>query len=81
MRMSVSGFLFLVVIARSFATAYWFDSAPFTTYGEFNPLPVFQTTDSGHTVTELQPSQSIRVASNSDHVTIYSYTSTAAGRV
>lgn len=60
--------------------AYWFDSAPWTTYGEFNPTPVFTSTDSGHTVTQIIPSQSIRFASNSSSVGIYSYFSTAAGR-
>lgn len=72
--------LSFVLAARAGATAYWFDSAPFTTYAEFNPLPLFTGTNSGHTTKELQPSTSLRFASNSDHVTIYSFTSIAAGR-
>ncbi len=59
---------------------YYFDEAPFTTYGEFNPTPVFSTTSGGHTVKELQPSQSIRFRSSSTSVAINSYYSTAAGR-
>lgn len=62
------------------STAYWFDSAPFTTYGEFNPTPLVTSTDSGHTTKQLQAGQEIRFASNSSSVGIYSYYSTAAGR-
>lgn len=60
--------------------AYWFDSTPFTTYGEFNPTPVFSGSDSGHTVKQLQAGQEIRFTSTSTSVGIYSYFSTAAGR-
>lgn len=62
------------------STAYWFDEAPFTTYGEFNPLPLFTGSDSGHTVKQLQASGRIRFATASSSVGIYSYFSTAAGR-
>lgn len=72
--------IFLLLYIRAFGVTYWFDSAPFTTYGEFNPTPVFSTTDSGHTVKELQPSQSIRFASSTAAIGIYTFTSTAAGR-
>ena len=59
---------------------YYFDEAPFTTYGEFNPIPVFSTTNGGHTVKALQASNSIRFASSSATIAINNYTSTAAGR-
>lgn len=62
------------------STTYWFDSTPFTTYGEFNPVPLNSRSDLGHTVKQLQASQSIRFASNSASVVMYSYFSTAAAR-
>lgn len=62
------------------STNYYFDSAPFTTYGEFNPVPLTTTTNSGHTVKQLNPSQSIRFTSSSTSVVINTYFSTAAGR-
>lgn len=61
------------------ATSYWFDSTPFTTYGEFNPLPLVTTTQSGHTVKGLGPSQSIRFASSTAAIGIYSYFGTSTG--
>ena len=73
--------LLLVLSVRSaFAITYWFDSAPFTTYGEFNPPYVFTGSDSGHTVKQMVSSSSIRFASRSAYVGIVCYISTAAAR-
>jgi hypothetical protein len=59
---------------------FYFDSSPFTDYGEFNPTPLTTSTHGGHTVKQLNPSQSVRFASTSTAISINSYYSTAAGR-
>lgn len=80
-------FFFLLLLALGLAPlrvaavqTYWFDSAPFTTYAEFNPSPLNTSTTGGHTVKQLQASGSLRFYSRSATVGINSYTSTAAGR-
>jgi hypothetical protein len=73
--------IFCLMVSRMAGAAnFYFDEAPFTTYGEHNPMPVFSTTAGGHTVKAIQPSGSIRFASTSTSVGINVYYSTAAGR-
>lgn len=52
------------------ATQYWFDSAPFTTYAEFNPLPLNTASDLGHTVKQLNSSCSMRFTATTAAVVI-----------
>jgi len=72
--------LCLLVASPAWAVTYWFDSTPWTTYGEFHAVPLFTGSVSGHTATQIQNSQSIRFASSTATIRIYSFISTAAGR-
>jgi len=72
---------FLRIFASSAeATVYWFDSAPWTTYGEHNPAILFTQADGAHTAKQMGGGGSIYWRSKSPDAVLRTYYSVASGR-
>lgn len=68
----------LIVAASTEATTFYFDTN--TNYIDFRAVPLTTWSVNGHTAWQLNPSQSIRFASQSSGIAINSFVSSLAGR-